>query len=91
MDFGHIMDVHKRQMDIVNGLSITHGNPRQHIWTFANGAYMYDGLAASSYNHAFNVHALLVLGILLLPLQVQTITVNQELMIPMIVLPTVLQ
>ena len=26
----------------VDGLSITHGNPRQHIWTFANG--MYDGL-----------------------------------------------
>ena len=27
----------------VDGLSITHGNPRQHIWTFANG--LYDGLA----------------------------------------------
>ena len=27
----------------VDGLSITHGNPRQHIWTYANG--MYDGLA----------------------------------------------
>ena len=26
----------------VDGLSITHGNPRQHIWTFANG--IYDGL-----------------------------------------------
>ena len=25
-----------------DGLSITHGNPRQHIWTFANGQY--DGL-----------------------------------------------
>ena len=25
----------------VDGLSITHGNPRQHIWTFANG--LYDG------------------------------------------------
>ena len=23
----------------VDGLSITHGNPRQHIWTFANGLY----------------------------------------------------
>ncbi|XP_065901527.1 uncharacterized protein [Dysidea avara] len=27
----------------VDGLSITHGNPRQHIWTYANG--LYDGLA----------------------------------------------
>ena len=26
----------------VDGLSITHGNPRQHIWTFANR--LYDGL-----------------------------------------------
>ena len=26
-----------------NGLSITHGNPRQHIWTYANGQY--DGVA----------------------------------------------
>jgi len=23
----------------VDGLSITHGNPRRHIWTFANGLY----------------------------------------------------
>ena len=29
----------------VDGLSITHGNPRQHIWTFANG--LYDGLGAN--------------------------------------------
>ena len=27
----------------VDGLSITHGNPRQHIWTFANR--LFDGLA----------------------------------------------
>ena len=25
----------------VDGLSITHGNPHQHIWTFANGLYDY--------------------------------------------------
>ena len=29
----------------IDGLSITHGNPRQHIWTFANG--LYDGLATN--------------------------------------------
>jgi len=31
----------------VEGLSITHGNPRQHIWSFATGAY--DGLTDNSY------------------------------------------
>jgi len=31
----------------VDGLSITHGHPRQHIWTYANG--LYDGLANSDH------------------------------------------
>ena len=35
----------------VNGLSISHGNPRQHIWTIANGAY--DGLANNN-RHKYN-------------------------------------
>ena len=30
-----------------DGLSITHGNPRQHIWTFSNGQY---GSIASNHN-----------------------------------------
>jgi len=36
----------------VDGLSITHGNPRQHIWTFANG--LFDGQPTTSNWHLYN-------------------------------------